>query len=268
MEPARQKVIGELASFFNQKGAIYYNLPPMVFLCGKAITESSSARRLLLEIIREKPLGIVPVIADEIWKGVNKAIENDALKMEEYIGNLCHAIVLFPESPGSIAELGAFSVLPTLNKKTLALKSSQYLEDNSFINHGPYQWLKRESHFQNHDRHEWDCDFEDKDDIRSVIMPFLEQISVGRAVWSKMEFAQEDHRGLFVLMLLIIAIFCPIKLGDVVKCMSELIKIKITKTVNVYAQVAVGLGIVEKSIEGYQIKREAFDAMGIRIYGC
>ena len=67
----------------------------------------------------------------------------DLLTFERDACHLARAIVLFPESPGSLAELGALAVDDAIFARLLVVVQSEYLEaDNreSFLNLGP---LKR-----------------------------------------------------------------------------------------------------------------------------
>jgi hypothetical protein len=53
--------------------------------------------------------------------------------------------VLFVESPGSIAELGAFAASDALRPKTLAVLNDFYPSDRSFITDGPVQKIREEN---------------------------------------------------------------------------------------------------------------------------
>ncbi len=66
---------------------------------------------------------------------------SDLLELEEYLADLSDAIVLFVESAGSFAELGAFSASDRLRTKTVAVVNAFYSEANSFIAHGPLRRL-------------------------------------------------------------------------------------------------------------------------------
>lgn len=68
---------------------------------------------------------------------------DDLLTFERDACHLSRAIVLFPESPGSLAELGALAVDDSIVSRLLVVVQSQYLETGareSFLNLGP---LKR-----------------------------------------------------------------------------------------------------------------------------
>ena len=74
---------------------------------------------------------------------------DDLLTFERDACHLARAIVLFPESPGSLAELGALAVDDAIVDRLLVVVQSEYLEvDNreSFLNLGP---LKRAEALKN-----------------------------------------------------------------------------------------------------------------------
>lgn len=67
---------------------------------------------------------------------------------EILIGELSHAIVLFPEAPGSFAEAGYFSVIPSLAFKTILAMDSQWQGHDSFFSMGPAMKINQNSRFR------------------------------------------------------------------------------------------------------------------------
>ena len=65
------------------------------------------------------------------------------LELENILADSVDCIVIFPESPGSFAEIGAFSNNEKLAKKMIVLSNKKYKYDKSFINYGPYRLIKR-----------------------------------------------------------------------------------------------------------------------------
>lgn len=64
----------------------------------------------------------------------------DLIEFEKDIAHICKAIVLFVESPGSLAELGAFAIIPEITEKLIVFVHSDFSESMSFVSLGP---LKR-----------------------------------------------------------------------------------------------------------------------------
>lgn len=71
----------------------------------------------------------------------------DLGKFEELVGELSHAIVIFPEAPGSFAETGYFSKTLPLARKTILVLNSQYQSNDSFIMMGPARRIEEVSKF-------------------------------------------------------------------------------------------------------------------------
>lgn len=71
----------------------------------------------------------------------------DIAEFEEMIGELSHAIVLFPEAPGSYAEAGYFSVTQALAAKTIIALDAKWQDSDSFISLGPVRKFNTLSNF-------------------------------------------------------------------------------------------------------------------------
>jgi len=73
----------------------------------------------------------------------------DLLTFERDSCHLARAVVLFPESPGSLAELGALAVDDVIVDRLLVVVQSKYLEPNrreSFLNLGPMKRAEDREH--------------------------------------------------------------------------------------------------------------------------
>ena len=66
----------------------------------------------------------------------------DLITFENHIAELADAVVIFVESPGAIAEVGAFSQIPSITKKLLVFVQERHADDESFINLGPLDFLR------------------------------------------------------------------------------------------------------------------------------
>lgn len=65
----------------------------------------------------------------------------DLIEFEKDIAHLCKAIVLFVESPGSIAELGSFAVIPEITEKLIVFVHTDYSSASSFVSLGPLKHI-------------------------------------------------------------------------------------------------------------------------------
>lgn len=88
-----------------------------VFLCGADIKNNTTARSKMASIFASYPryeLLYPEDLFDDLLAGQG---QHSLLKLENILADSVDAIVLFPESPGSFAEIGAFSNNEKLAKK-------------------------------------------------------------------------------------------------------------------------------------------------------
>ena len=71
----------------------------------------------------------------------------DLAEFETLIGDLSHAIVIFPEAPGSFAETGYFSNTEDLVLKTILVLDQKYQSNDSFVMMGPARKFNTKSKF-------------------------------------------------------------------------------------------------------------------------
>lgn len=113
-----------------------------VFLCGGAIDNEDNGRSKMAKIFNahsKYELLYPEDIFDDLLAGPG---QHSLLHLENILADCVDAIVLFPESPGSFAEIGAFSNNPRLAQKLIVLSDKNYKKNKSFINYGPYRLIK------------------------------------------------------------------------------------------------------------------------------
>ena len=71
----------------------------------------------------------------------------DLADFETLIGDLSHAIVIFPEGPGSFAETGYFANSAMLAKKSILVLDADQQKNDSFIMMGPARKFEKQSKF-------------------------------------------------------------------------------------------------------------------------
>ena len=84
--------------------------------------------------------------ADDVWARIASTNLN-ALQMEAYLADLADAVIVIVESPGTFAELGAFSNSDALRRKLLPILDVHHEASASFINTGPVRWTDADSIF-------------------------------------------------------------------------------------------------------------------------
>lgn len=113
-----------------------------VFLCGADIKNKTTARSKMASIFSKYPryeLLYPEDIFDDLLAGQGKF---SLLELENILADSVDSIVMFPESPGSFAEIGAFSNNKELANKIIVISNKKYKSDKSFINYGPYRLIK------------------------------------------------------------------------------------------------------------------------------
>lgn len=126
------------------EGSIRFRrLDHVVFLCGGAQSPTRNRLRQFLEQLSD----LVVFYAEDVWSKIADQTNLTALEMEEMFASLSDIVPILVESPGAIAELGAFSLSPELRKKLLPIVDKRFRNDASFINAGPIAWINHESHF-------------------------------------------------------------------------------------------------------------------------
>lgn len=113
-----------------------------IFLCGKDKSDKKSLRyRFSTFLSKEK--GITLTYPEDLFEDLLEGQgKNSLLSLETQLANSVDLIILIPESPGSFAELGAFSMDKLLAKKMLVMRMGEYKSGKSFINHGPVRLVR------------------------------------------------------------------------------------------------------------------------------
>jgi len=113
-----------------------------IFLCGADKSDASTGRHMMAAVLSKYPrfeIHYPEDLFDDLLVGKN---QHSLLSLENILADSVDAIVLFPESPGSFAELGAFANNPVLAQKLICLPQKKYKNKKSFINYGPNRLIK------------------------------------------------------------------------------------------------------------------------------
>lgn len=121
----------------------------IIFVCG-GVTDTAAPNPISLRdcFLRIANSGGLPthkvVIAEAGAPLQTDAGYSDLFQFENDIAAAVSLILLFSESPGSLAELGAFAALPSVAKRLLAVIDDTYYEQESFVRNGPIRFLEGE----------------------------------------------------------------------------------------------------------------------------
>lgn len=113
-----------------------------VFLCGADVHDNTTGRHKMANLFKKHPryeLLYPEDIFDDLMAGQG---QYSLLVLENILADSVDSIVLFPESPGSFAELGAFANNQRLAGKLICVGEKKYEKKKSFINYGPMRLIK------------------------------------------------------------------------------------------------------------------------------
>lgn len=124
--------------------------PKIAFLCGgnPELISTSQTSGQLSQSVRSCISRLLEVTypklryqnAEDVKDWNSYSAYDDLIEFERDIAHICKTIVLFVESPGSLAELGSFAIIPEITEKLIVFVHSDYADSNSFVALGP---LKR-----------------------------------------------------------------------------------------------------------------------------
>ena len=125
--------------------------PPIVFLFGGIVTDigspPQSVRGHLYDYIflKHPSLSNSLVIPEDFKDWLHDSIYPDLLSFESDLAQTSALVIIALESPGSIAELGSFSVNPALQNKLIIIISEHHHSQSSFITLGPLRLVPEEN---------------------------------------------------------------------------------------------------------------------------
>jgi hypothetical protein len=121
---------------------------PIVFLCGG--TKMWCARNKFRRNINTRTLDYHFFLAEDAARDITAHDEPRFLNLAEFetvIADISDCVMVFPESPGSFAELGLFAGSETIRKKLFIIGDLSHQGD-SFINLGPVALANSEAVFR------------------------------------------------------------------------------------------------------------------------
>lgn len=124
-----------------------------IFLCGGGRGAEVERRREIGEAIssiRGKYRYSVHYPEDMFVELIMGHQRRDLLSLENMLAESAHAVGILLESPGTVAELGAFANHNRLRDKLVLIVEPKYKKSKSFINLGPIRFLRRASKSEIH----------------------------------------------------------------------------------------------------------------------
>jgi hypothetical protein len=142
----------DLARIVNLDKSRVSNPRPTIFICGGQLlideVVAPTLRASLVNLLRRtEPVLTSRVLLAEsaaAWERYEDHFQN-LIDLEEHLAALSTMILLIAESPGSFAELGAFSFVPSMIRKLWVVNEESYDAKSSFIRQGPIAKLENAS---------------------------------------------------------------------------------------------------------------------------
>ena len=125
------------------------NQPDYIFLCGGRLDDFDRSLRAYFyrDKVKKNPTLLERVQlaenADEWYQ--SRKLFDDLLELEEHLAGLSACVLLFVESPGAIAEFGAFSQMKLIREKLVVVIEESYFVKQSFIKNGLVEHVRRDS---------------------------------------------------------------------------------------------------------------------------
>lgn len=120
----------------------FYNTT--IFLVGASYGRAKTLRGLVREELTEKRpfVGIDVYYPEDLFEELLGRKGYDLLELENMLADSVDAVVILLESPGAIAELGAFANHSKLCKKLIVIIDHRHKGTKSFIMLGPIKYLR------------------------------------------------------------------------------------------------------------------------------
>lgn len=149
--PRGQALLGELSDAFKSKIIFQRKDRHIIFLCGGPVKPYSRSMRIRFLKYSQKELHNFRVfLAEDADKDLTKYGTFTFLNIadfEKLLADISDCIIVFPESPGSIAELAYFTNSTNIIKKLLVVNDVD-IQNDSFINKGIIEKINNKSGFR------------------------------------------------------------------------------------------------------------------------
>ncbi len=147
-----KKLLGRVSSIFKSKKLFLSQDRHIIFLCGGPVTKpQSSSRSKFFHYARTSLNHVTFFLAEDASRDFIKHGDPGFINLsdfEKFIAGVAHGVILFPETPGAIAELGLFSGHGEIRKRLLVVNDKKHQGQDSFINLGPMDTVDKYSLFK------------------------------------------------------------------------------------------------------------------------
>lgn len=126
---------------------IEFSGTPIVLLCGGKVSSKNNPDNndppleSLRHAVSNHHTGFEIFRPEEITNWQSDSIFKDLISFELELASICSLVVIILESEGALVELGAFSQLPELSDKIVAIRATEFANTDSFINLGILRFI-------------------------------------------------------------------------------------------------------------------------------
>lgn len=222
MDP-RQKILADIDI---TESKVLFSKTRIVLLCGGHVPEKEHAEAadpeiasLRHAITREYPPYEI-FRPEEITSWQSDGVFKNLMDFESDLASICSLVVIILESAGAIAELGAFSQLPDLNKKLIVVVADKFADQQSFINLGILRFIHRD-HERGVKRYPWDVEKPSEIStqiVRDVIDDVHKEVI---ALKNTQAFSISSDVHLVILICELVKIFVALKESELVEAIAN-----------------------------------------------
>ena len=142
-------LLKRVATFFDLGNAFISANSNFLFVCGGGM-DGDYMRPRFREFAKEGLPNWHIFLAEktlDVLLSEDASERHNVAAIEGFLGQIADAIVLFPESPGSFAELGYFAKMPKLAEKSLVISDYNFQGQDSFITLVPVRLIDKVSNY-------------------------------------------------------------------------------------------------------------------------
>ena len=236
-------LLKRVATYFDPGNAFISANQNLLFVCGGSMDEDNMRPRFRAFAEENLPRWHI-FIAERAWADLvseDCAEHHNLGAIEELIGQIADAIILFPESPGSFAELGYFAKVRKIARKFLVVTDYTNQGQDSFISLVPIPLIDSKSIYRPSIRliYGAGADFSP-----------VEQRLANRTRRQRKSFKRErralDGREYFFVVLELIRIFRVIKVDGIEYVVKSIFGHARIKTIKRVVAILVGTGLVSR----------------------
>ena len=150
--PTIRTLIDRVARVFSQEDVYLTVDRHLLFVCGGPVSPSDHSLRIQFLSYAAVSLPnfrvfLAEAAATDIFAFTGPHFLN-LVQFEDFIASYSDCIILFPESPGALAEIGFFAASPRICPKLLVANDLVMQAEDSFINNGPLAQVNAQSAFR------------------------------------------------------------------------------------------------------------------------